>query len=436
MTTDQPQGPDEVQPERTTPPASDHSGHDGHDGHGRRGRRGRRRLVVLAAATALAVAAVTGGGVALANRSAQAAQQTTASGATSGTTTLPNGLTAGRGPRGIQPGTSGSGTDANGYPLDPGSGGGTAQGSTGTRSGTTNAATSAATAAQEVGLVEITSELTTGEAAGTGMILSSTGEVVTNHHVVAGATSIKVTVASTGATYTARFVGANATTDVAVLQLVDASGLTPVQLDATGAAVGENVTAVGNAGGTGSLTAAPGTVTAESQAITVQGDDGTASRLTGLIELASDIVPGDSGGAVVDAAGKVVAMNVAASSGTSTVTGYAIPISTVMSVVNAVEAGQSSATVTLGYGGYLGIGLTSSSSATVYGVVRGGPAAAAGLVGGDTITAIGGTAVTTADDVHAAVAAHHAGDKVTVTWTTRAGSTRFATVTLGEAPIA
>lgn len=107
-----------------------------------------------------------------------------------------------------------------------------------------------------------------------------------------------------------------------------------------------------------------------------------------------------------------------------------------MSVVNAVEAGQAGSTLTLGYAGYLGIGFATRSSTAVSGVVREGPVATVGIVGGDTVTAIGGTAVATADDVHAAVAAHHPGDKVTTTWTTLAGAEQSATVALGEAPIA
>ena len=103
-----------------------------------------------------------------------------------------------------------------------------------------------------------------GVAAGTGMVLTSDGEVVTNHHVVAGATSVKVKVMSTGTTYTAKVVGTDSKDDVAVLQLVGASGLSTVTPDTDGIGVGDAVTAVGDANGTvGYLSAATGSVVAD-----------------------------------------------------------------------------------------------------------------------------------------------------------------------------
>ena len=112
--------------------------------------------------------------------------------------------------------------------------------------------TTKASGSQLTGLVRIatTMKYDGGKAAGTGMVLTSDGEVVTNHHVVAGATSIKVKVMSTGKTYTAKVVGTDAKDDVAVLQLVGASGLSTVTPDTDGIAVGDEVTAVGDANGT------------------------------------------------------------------------------------------------------------------------------------------------------------------------------------------
>ena len=204
--------------------------------------------------------------------------------------------------------------------------------------------TTDASDAAEVGLVEITSTLTNGTAAGTGIVLSSDGTIVTNHHVVAGATAIKVTVVSTGQTYTAHYVGADPVKDVAVLKLVGAQGLQTASLDSSGVQSGDDVTAVGDANGDGgSLTAAAGTVTALDQSITVQDEDGTPHQLEGLIEVNADVIPGDSGGALRGSDGKVVGMNVAASSGTSDIRGYVIPLSTVLTAVQAISPATTAA---------------------------------------------------------------------------------------------
>ncbi|HVK29716.1 MAG TPA: trypsin-like peptidase domain-containing protein, partial [Nocardioides sp.] len=294
-----------------------------------------------------------------------------------------------------------------------------------------------ASAEQSTGIVQITSTLTNGTGAGTGLVLDSDGTIVTNHHVVDGATKLEVTVVSTGRTYRATYVGGDAVTDVAVIQLEGASGLTPVDLSGDAAQVGDEVTAVGDAGGDGgSLTAAPGTVSALGQDITVQETDGSSAKLTDLIQLDAYVVPGDSGGAVLDDDGDVVGMNVAASSGSRNVTGYAIPIATVESIVDQIESGDESGNVQLGYSGYLGVGLDpSASTALVAQVIDDTAAQEAGLAVGDTITAVDGDTVRTADALRSAIAAHDPGDRVTITWTTSGGSTRSATVTLGEGPV-
>ena len=145
-----------------------------------------------------------------------------------------------------------------------------------------------ATAAQQVGIVDVNTVLKYqgAQAAGTGMILSSDGEVLTNNHVVDGATSISVTVVSTGKTYTATVVGTDPTDDVAVIQLQHASGLQTAKLgDSSKVSVGDAVTGVGNAGGTGKLTQASGTVEGLNQSLTATDDNGqNAEQLTGMIE--------------------------------------------------------------------------------------------------------------------------------------------------------
>lgn len=378
----------------------------------------RTRLLAAGAAASVLLVGTGAGGAAVALRLLDSGS----SAASAGTSQVPS--TAAQDGTAVLPPTSPYSRRGQGY---------------GSGSGSTSSETASdASAEQSEGIVQISSTLTNGSGAGTGLILSSDGTIVTNHHVVEGATSIEVTVVSSGRTYPARYVGGDAVTDVAVLQLEDAAGLTPAVLSDDAAQVGDAVTAVGDAGGDGgTLTASPGTVSALDQDITVQSSDGGGTALTDLIQLDAYIVPGDSGGAVLDSDGEVVGMNVAASSGSQRVTGYAIPIATVTAVVEQVEAGDESGDVELGYHGYLGVGLDpSAATPLVTQVVDGGAAEQAGIAVGDTITAVDGTAVRTAEELQAAIAAHDAGDRVTLTWTAASGSgSESATVTLGEAPV-
>lgn len=297
--------------------------------------------------------------------------------------------------------------------------------------------TTKADQSQLTGLVRIVSTMKYAEAkaAGTGLVLTSDGEVVTNHHVVEGATSIKVTVMSTGKSYTARVVGTDPTSDVAVLQLVGASGLDTVTADQDSVTTGEKVTAVGDGNGTVDyLSAAAGQVLAQDQSITTQSD-GTASgeSLTGLIEISSDVVGGYSGGATYDPQGEVLGMTTAASSGTSDIVGYAIPIATVRRIADDLESGVANSAYTYGYPAFLGVGLANGT--TVGQVYDGTGAADAGLAAGDTITSVDGTATTTTAKLRSVVAAHKPGDRVSVTWTDQGRSKHTATLTLGKGPV-
>ena len=177
-----------------------------------------------------------------------------------------------------------------------------------------------------------------GVSAGTGLVTQSNGIVVTNNHVVAGASSISVTIASTGRTYQAEMLGYSATSDVAVLQLQGASGLATVSTSTTIPAVGQAVTSVGNAQGRGKLVAASGQVTATNTRVRVQ-ENGVSMTLSGLIQGDIALVPGDSGGALFNASGQVVGMNVASSSSGANVASYAIPIGTVLSTARSIMAG-------------------------------------------------------------------------------------------------
>ncbi|MHA3701291.1 trypsin-like peptidase domain-containing protein [Jatrophihabitans sp. YIM 134969] len=342
---------------------------------------------------------------------------------------------------GVTPGEGGDGT--NGSDGVPGGTDGT--GSDGGSTGTSNSVKSDATDAQSRGVVVIDTVLgyQNAQAAGTGMIIGSDGTVLTNNHVVEGSTSIRVTVISTGRTYNATVVGTDASDDVAVIKLTGASGLATVTTDTTSnIAAGTSVVAVGNAGGTGSLTAATGTVTATGQSITATDEDGAnAEQLQGLLQTNAAIEAGDSGGPLYDAQGEVVGINTAAATTSSgaTAAGYAIPIGDALTIAQQIVSGTASDTVTIGLPAFLGVSLAQQQTgdgATVAGVVDGLPAAGAGLVAGDTITAIDGTRIGSADDLSAAMAKLAPGDSVSLTWTTAAGQSQSATVTLVEGPAA
>ena len=292
---------------------------------------------------------------------------------------------------------------------------------------------------QLTGLVRVAATLkyAGGEAAGTGMVLTSSGEVVTNHHVVEGATSIRVNVMSTGMTYRAEVVGTDAQDDVAVLQLDDATGLATVTPDTDDIGVGDDVTAVGDAGGsTSTFSAADGTITATGKDITTHSEGSrTAEKLRGLIEISSDVISGDSGGATYDDEGEVLGMTTAASSGSSDVVGYAIPIAKVLRIADDLENGTENARYEYGTPAFLGLGLEGDDT-RVAGVYPGTPAAEAGVVAGDTVTRVGGTRVRTADALRAAITAYSPGDQVQITWDDSSGTSHIATVTLMEGPVA
>ena len=304
-------------------------------------------------------------------------------------------------------------------------------------SSTSTASSDPATSSESRGVVLIDTELYDGsEAAGTGIVLTSGGEILTNYHVVEGSTAIRVTVAGTGKTYTATVVGADQTSDVAVLQLKNASGLTTADLDEDQVSVGDDVTAVGNAGGTGSLSAVDGEVTSLNASITTQAEDSVKGEsLKSMIETDADVVAGDSGGPLLDSQGEVVGIDTAASTG-SDVNGYAIPIDNAIKIVNQIDAGAETSDVRIGPTGYLGVQVTDSSfGAAVAGVEAGTPAAKAGLAAGDVITGVGSTGIDSASALTDAMEKHQPGDQVKITWVDESGDQQSATVTLGESPV-
>jgi S1-C subfamily serine protease len=300
-----------------------------------------------------------------------------------------------------------------------------------------------ASPAQQVGVVDVNTTLTYAGArgAGTGMVLTSDGEVLTNNHVVENATRIEVTVVSTGRTYAARVVGTDADDDVAVLQLEGASGLRTITTDpGHRTQVGEAVTGVGNAGGAGSTpTAAPGTVLSVSRSITTQTEFGVrGERLTGLIEVQAHIVAGDSGGPLYDSATDVIGMDTAASTGSADVRGYAIPISRALRIAQRIEAGRTTGGIVLGYPAFLGVQVRdtafTSGGASVFAVITGTPAARAGIASGDVITRVDGHRVQSASDLTDLIRSFPPGKSVRVAWTDGGGMDHIARVTLVEGP--
>jgi S1-C subfamily serine protease len=342
--------------------------------------------------------------------------------------------------------SAGSGNDTSPFgggrtlPQQPGLGGQGQNPFGGSLTGSSD--TTAATSDQQVGVVAIYAQLADGsEAAGTGMVLTSDGEILTNNHVIEDSTKIKVVVVSTDRTYDATVVGTDKGDDVAVLQLSNATGLDTVTTDTSDpAAVGDDVTGVGNAGGDGGdPSAATGTVVGVDRHITVHSDSGSGKEhLSGLIAVDADIIAGDSGGPLYDSDTEVIGMNTAASSGTRNVTGYAIPISTALAIAADIEAGHTTGGIQLGYPAFLGVALArstgSSDGAPIAGVERGSAAASAGLSYGDTITWFDGTRVTSGRQLARLVSGHQPDDQVRVSWVDNGGTRHSATVTLGEGP--
>jgi S1-C subfamily serine protease len=290
-------------------------------------------------------------------------------------------------------------------------------------------------------------------AAGTGMVLTSSGEVLTNNHVISGATTIKVVVPKTGHTYSARVLGYSRTADVAVLQLQGASNLKTVSISSAKPRLGVTVTALGNAGGTGRITSVTGTVTGLGKSITASDEQGGSEQLIGLIETNAGVEPGDSGGPLVNSSGQVVGMDTAASTGfgfqdVSATDAYAIPIAKALTIAHAITSGKASATVHIGATAFLGVQVESvdslgygyggsgesASGALIAGVVSGGPADSAGLAAGDVITAINGRAVSSPSAISALVLAKKPGAKMRVAYVDQSGTSYTASVTLGSGP--
>ena len=308
------------------------------------------------------------------------------------------------------------------------------------------------------GMVDIYTQLSSGiSGAGTGVILTPDGEVLTNNHVIDGSTSISVVHISSGQRYTALVVGTVPSEDIAVLQIQGAANLPTVPLGKSSSVkAGDPIVALGNAGGVGgSPHTVSGTVQALNQTITATDLDGShPETLSGLIQIDAPLEPGDSGGPLVNRSGQVVGVDTAASAtrrfSAGDSVGFAIPIDRATALAAQIEAGQASATVHLGVPGQLGVvmsdpiasigggpGGTTTGGATgviVAEVMPGSPAANAGVVAGDTLTEVDGEPATTPDAVATQIKKHRAGEKINFSWTDGSNRRRNATVILAAGP--
>jgi S1-C subfamily serine protease len=284
--------------------------------------------------------------------------------------------------------------------------------------------------------------------AGSGVLLTDDGEILTNNHVVEGASSIEVTIAGHGSE-TATVMGVDPTDDVALLRLSGVSGLSAAKIgDSSSVEVGDAVAAIGNAfgrGGTPDVTS--GTVTGLHRTITANDPaDGSSERLSDVIQTDAEIHPGDSGGALVNADGQVVGIITAGPTGSGSGGGFAIPINAALGIVNQIESGHGSSAVLIGERGFLGVetrlmdaataaqlGLNDTSDVLVSGVVPGSPADRAGMTAPAVIRSIDGRAIDSMDELGSAIHAKTPGERLRVTWIDQQGS-HTATVTLVAGP--
>jgi S1-C subfamily serine protease len=270
---------------------------------------------------------------------------------------------------------------------------------------------------------------------GSGIIYDSAGDIVTNDHVVQGATSYTVKT-SDGKTYPANLVGRYASNDLAVIKIANATGLTPAKFgDSSKIQVGEVVLAIGSPFGL-TDTVTEGIVSATGR---TQSEGGNGVTLTDLVQTSALINPGNSGGALVDLSGQVIGIPTLSGSDAqgrqpSAGIGFAIPSNQVTDAARQLVAGGS---VTHTNRPYLGISTrdNATSGVDVVSVVAGGPAAQAGIQAGWVITAIGGHEVADSGGLSQALTAYSPGNRVSVALRLPDGSTRTVTVTLGERPV-
>jgi S1-C subfamily serine protease len=328
-----------------------------------------------------------------------------------------------------------------------------ASGSTGSANqGNSGTTTSGSIAQVSAGLVNITTSLSggVGEGAGTGMVISSDGEVLTNNHVIANASTINVEIGGDGSTHSAHVIGYDVADDVALVKIDDVSGLDTIPVgNPDNVQISDPIVVLGNALGRGGAPASSaGTVTALGREITATDSDGSnAERLTDMIQVEADVQPGDSGGALVDGNGTVVGMTTAASANgfrfqqEAAGVGFAIRIDKALSIVKQIRNGEEVAGVHVGGRAILGVTLQNTvaspfgsgssgggAGALVSGVADDSPAAQAGIEAGDVIFSIGDRTITSTADLQTAMNQYHPGDKAEVGWSDSSGTSHHATV--------
>jgi len=297
------------------------------------------------------------------------------------------------------------------------------------------------------------------EAAGTGMILTADGEVLTNNHVVSGATSVTVTLFGQTKALPAHVLGTDPSVDVALVQIDHASNLPTVTLgDSSQTRVGDSVLAIGNALAlAGGPSVTEGIVSAENRTLSAQNDSGQTENLTGLLQTDAAINPGNSGGPLVDSQAQVVGMNTAVASSSSGNAptqniGFAITVDSVKPLLAQLRKGGTggagsspSSTVPINTA-YIGVTvgpitpalqqqdhLTPTTGALVLSVQSGSPAEKSALQVNDVIVSLNGTAITSPDDLHSAIHPLKPGQQVALG--IYRGSTKMTVnVTLGTLP--
>jgi S1-C subfamily serine protease len=320
---------------------------------------------------------------------------------------------------------------------------------TSSSSGASNVNASALAAAIDPSVVDVVNTLAGGAglAEGTGFIINSSGDILTNNHVIDGAQSVTVQIDGSGPQLAATVLGYDPIDDVALIKINDISGLSlkvaPLG-NSDNLTIGAAVVAIGNAYGKGGTpVVVSGTVADLDQSITAS-DGGTSENLTGMIQMNADIVSGDSGGPLVSAAGKVIGMDTAGtetgasfSGQSSTTQGFAIPINTALQVAQQIETGQSSGSINVGPGPYIGVKVqdpTTGAGALVDGVEANTPAASAGLQAGDVIVSINGTQLTSSGDLSTALETLHPGESVQIGWVDASGQQHTSSITLASGP--
>ena len=272
--------------------------------------------------------------------------------------------------------------------------------------------------------------------AGSGVIISSDGYILTCAHVVDGASTITVTIDDKD--YTATLVGEDTTSDVAVIK-IEADGLTPATVgDSDSLKVGQSVMAVGNPLGELGGTVTGGMISALNRSVTIQGTSSTNTM--SLIQMDASVSPGNSGGGLFNMNGELVGIvNAKSSSSDAEGLGFAIPINDAIEVAQQLlENGYVTGRPYLGIT-YLGVEDAQTAAqlgVNAYGVyvvevVKGGPAERAGLQSGDRIVSIDGTEIASKDDLGTLMQKHAAGDTLNIT-IARNGQMQTVSVTLGE----